>query len=177
LDNRIALSTLARWETTPQEPSMSRRDWAAFCNAVGVPFDQLPLDMAVTGTRRFLTNQSPPCRRQQQELPQKAVAQEEPLSVSLSREPSLVTLLDLRRRAGLSQNELAEELNKRFRTVGSDRTVLQKNISDWEAGRCRPKLAPVEFVQMAESLSCSLSVLQAAIGRKTDLPKSSSANP
>ena len=46
LGNRISISTLIRWENTPMEPTMSRRDWYDFCSAVGVPFDELPLDLA-----------------------------------------------------------------------------------------------------------------------------------
>ena len=46
LGNRISISTLIRWENTPMEPSMSRRDWYDFCNAVGVAFDELPLELA-----------------------------------------------------------------------------------------------------------------------------------
>lgn len=38
----VSTSTLRRWENGTVEPAMTREQWAEFCQAVGVPFDQLP---------------------------------------------------------------------------------------------------------------------------------------
>lgn len=47
LNNRISVRTLSRWENEGLEPSMTRQDWIDFCEAVGVPFEQLPRQLSV----------------------------------------------------------------------------------------------------------------------------------
>ena len=38
----VSTSTLRRWENGDVEPAMTREQWEAFCNLVGIPFDELP---------------------------------------------------------------------------------------------------------------------------------------
>lgn len=46
LGNRVSLATLARWETKPSEPSMTRQEWADFCEAIGIRFEDLPKNLS-----------------------------------------------------------------------------------------------------------------------------------
>jgi len=48
LGNRVALRTLQDWENLGKEPSMTRQDWLDFCEAVGVPWENLPKNLSVT---------------------------------------------------------------------------------------------------------------------------------
>ena len=46
LGNRIALRTLQDWENLGREPAMTRQDWLDFCEAVGVPWEDLPKSLS-----------------------------------------------------------------------------------------------------------------------------------
>jgi transcriptional regulator with XRE-family HTH domain len=46
MHNCVALSTWARWESGV-EPSMTKEEWVLFCEAISVPFDQLPPKLSV----------------------------------------------------------------------------------------------------------------------------------
>lgn len=56
LGNRVSLATLARWETKPSEPSMTRQEWADFCEAIGIPFEDLPKNLAAWVSNSTETN-------------------------------------------------------------------------------------------------------------------------
>ena len=46
LDNRVALKTLQRWETSGKEPAMTREDWLDLCEALNVRWEELPRTLA-----------------------------------------------------------------------------------------------------------------------------------
>jgi len=46
LGNRIALRTLQDWENLGREPAMTRQDWLDFCDAVNVPWENLPKSLS-----------------------------------------------------------------------------------------------------------------------------------
>jgi len=46
LDNRVALKTLQRWETSGKEPAMTREDWLDLCDALNVRWEELPRTLA-----------------------------------------------------------------------------------------------------------------------------------
>jgi DNA-binding transcriptional regulator YiaG len=46
LDNRVALKTLQRWETSGKEPAMTREDWLDLCDALNVRWEELPRNLA-----------------------------------------------------------------------------------------------------------------------------------
>lgn len=48
LGNRVALRTLQDWENLGKEPAMTRQDWLDFCEAVGVPWEDLPKNLSAT---------------------------------------------------------------------------------------------------------------------------------
>ena len=46
LNNRVALKTLQRWETSGKEPAMTREDWLDLCDALNVRWEELPRTLA-----------------------------------------------------------------------------------------------------------------------------------
>lgn len=44
----VSTSTVRNWERGKIEPSMTRRQWITFCEAVGISFEKLPVDLAVS---------------------------------------------------------------------------------------------------------------------------------
>ena len=70
-----------------------------------------------------------------------------------------LTLTTLRERLGLTQQELAEELTRRFALIESQKTIGREAVSNWETGKHQPRLTPGETLQMCDTLRCSLSEL------------------
>ena len=64
----------------------------------------------------------------------------------------VLNIMELRRRAGLSQRELASRLG-----LEADQT-----ISNWETGKREARLTPEQFEKMRESLGCTYEDLIAA---------------
>ena len=58
-------------------------------------------------------------------------------------------LVELRKKHGLSQEELGFELNN-----ASDFGVSRQSISDWENGRSEPKLENIKLLAKALNVSC-----------------------
>lgn len=46
LNNRVALRTLQRWETSGREPAMTREDWLDLCEALNVRWEELPRSLS-----------------------------------------------------------------------------------------------------------------------------------
>ncbi len=46
LNNEVSVSSIVRWENTPLEPIMTRKQWELFCGAIGVDFRDLPENLA-----------------------------------------------------------------------------------------------------------------------------------
>ena len=76
------------------------------------------------------------------------------------REP--VTFMTLRSRTGLTQEDLAAQLSREFKSLGSYRKVTKKSISDWETGRHKPRFTPEETLAVCTILRCSLDELAKA---------------
>ena len=66
-----------------------------------------------------------------------------------------VTLVNLRKRVGLRQQDLAN-------AVG----VRQATISDWERGATIPHLTPLETLSLTRALQCTLEELVEAFNQK-----------
>ncbi|MBW4420982.1 MAG: helix-turn-helix domain-containing protein [Myxacorys californica WJT36-NPBG1] len=45
---KISSATLRKWEHGAIEPSMTWKQWTVFCEVVGVPFEQLPINLSRT---------------------------------------------------------------------------------------------------------------------------------
>ena len=70
---------------------------------------------------------------------------------------SSFTLRYLRKRAGLTQGEMAILLSERFERIHSLRKGIHQNsISSWERGEHFPRLTPNEMLQLCDLLDCSL---------------------
>jgi transcriptional regulator with XRE-family HTH domain len=67
-----------------------------------------------------------------------------------------ITFMTLRSRTGFTQEDLAAELSKEFKALGSYRKVTKKSISDWETGRHKPRFTPEETLAVCTVLQCSL---------------------
>lgn len=67
-----------------------------------------------------------------------------------------LTLMKLRQRTGLTQQELADAIG-----------VTQKTISIWEKGSVEPKLTFEQTKQLMEILNCTLDELIIAIKQRT----------
>lgn len=74
----------------------------------------------------------------------------------------LVTFMTLRSRTGLTQEDLAAQLSREFKSLGSYRKVTKKSISDWETGRHKPRFTPEETLAVCTILGCSLDELAKA---------------
>lgn len=70
--------------------------------------------------------------------------------------------MTLRSRTGLTQEDLAAELSREFKSLGSYRKVTKKSISDWETGRHKPRFTPEETLTVCTVLRCSLAELAKA---------------
>ena len=73
-----------------------------------------------------------------------------------------ITFMTLRSRPGLTQEDLAAELTKEFKALGSYRKVTKKSISDWETGRHKPRFTPEETLAVCFIMQCSLNELAKA---------------
>lgn len=73
-----------------------------------------------------------------------------------------ITFMTLRSRTGLTQEDLAAQLSKEFKALGSYRKVTKKSISDWETGRHKPRFTPEETLAVCTILGCSLNELAKA---------------
>ncbi len=73
-----------------------------------------------------------------------------------------ITFMTLRSRTGLTQEDLAAELTKEFKALGSYRKVTKKSISDWETGRHKPRFTPEETLAVCFIMQCSLDELAKA---------------
>lgn len=76
--------------------------------------------------------------------------------------PDSATFMTLRSRTGLTQEDLAAELTKQFKILGSYRKVTKKSISDWETGRHKPRFTPEETLAVCFIMQCSLNELAKA---------------
>lgn len=74
----------------------------------------------------------------------------------------LVTFMTLRSRTGFTQEDLAAQLSREFKSLGSYRKVTKKSISDWETGRHKPRFTPEETLAVCTILGCSLDELAKA---------------
>jgi DNA-binding XRE family transcriptional regulator len=70
--------------------------------------------------------------------------------------------MTLRSRTGLTQEDLAAQLSREFKALGSYRKVTKKSISDWETGRHKPRFTPEETLAVCTTLQCSLAELAGA---------------
>jgi DNA-binding transcriptional regulator YiaG len=75
---------------------------------------------------------------------------------------SAITFMTLRSRTGLTQEDLAAELTKEFKALGSYRKVTKKSVSDWETGRHKPRFTPEETLAVCFVMQCSLHELAKA---------------
>ena len=67
------------------------------------------------------------------------------------------TLRYLRKRAGLTQGQMAILLSERFEKIGSLREGIHRNsISSWEKGKHFPRLTPKEMLELCDLLECTL---------------------
>jgi DNA-binding XRE family transcriptional regulator len=73
-----------------------------------------------------------------------------------------ITFMTLRSRTGLTQEDLAAQLSREFKALGSHRKVTKKSISDWETGRHKPRFTPEETLAVCATLHCSLDELAKA---------------
>jgi len=73
-----------------------------------------------------------------------------------------ITFMTLRSRTGLTQEDLAAQLSREFKALGSYRKVTKKSISDWETGRHKPRFTPEETLVVCATLQCSLDELAKA---------------
>lgn len=73
-----------------------------------------------------------------------------------------ITFMTLRSRTGLTQEDLAAQLSREFKALGSYRKVTKKSISDWETGRHKPRFTPEETLAVCTVLECSLNELARA---------------
>ncbi len=73
-----------------------------------------------------------------------------------------ITFMTLRSRTGLTQEDLAAQLSREFKALGSYRKVTKKSISDWETGRHKPRFTPEETLVVCATLQCSLAELAKA---------------
>lgn len=81
---------------------------------------------------------------------------------STNQEQERVTFMTLRLRTGLTQEDLAAQLSREFKALGSYRKVTKKSISDWETGRHKPRFTPEETLAVCDILGCSLHELAKA---------------
>ena len=79
-----------------------------------------------------------------------------------------ITLMQLRRRLDVSQEEFAALLADAFRRIGSDRKVTKKSVSDWETGRHKPRFTPEETLEVCQILQCTLNELAEATKKTAD---------
>jgi len=161
MGHRFSLSTWSRWENGPKEPIMTRREWQEFCEIVGVPIERLPLDLSEMGTKEILSIRL--CAPQQ--VSETFAGAGKPFNSSSStpdNRQETASLALMRQRIGISQEKFASQLAKRFRDAGSPRKLTKTTVSDWERGRSAPKLTPVEMLEMARYLQCSLEELALA---------------
>jgi DNA-binding transcriptional regulator YiaG len=77
-------------------------------------------------------------------------------------QPTIISFMTLRSRTGLTQEDLAAELSREFKSLGSYRKVTKKSISDWETGRHKPRFTPEETLAVCNILQCSLDELAGA---------------
>ncbi len=73
-----------------------------------------------------------------------------------------LTLMELRKRTGLSQEAFAEKVRDAFTKIGSSRSLTKKSVSDWETGRHKPTLTPEETFEVCRLLNCSIQELAEA---------------
>lgn len=82
--------------------------------------------------------------------------------VEQNQDQDQVTFMTLRSRTGLTQEDLAAQLSREFKALGSYRKVTKKSISDWETGRHKPRFTPEETLAVCTILGCSLNELARA---------------
>jgi DNA-binding XRE family transcriptional regulator len=82
--------------------------------------------------------------------------------VEQNQDRDLISFMTLRSRTGLTQEDLAAQLSREFKVLGSYRKVTKKSISDWETGRHKPRFTPEETLAVCTILGCSLNELAKA---------------
>lgn len=82
--------------------------------------------------------------------------------VEQNQDQDRITFMTLRSRTGLTQEDLAAQLSREFKALGSYRKVTKKSISDWETGRHKPRWTPEETLIVCSILGCSLNELARA---------------
>lgn len=82
--------------------------------------------------------------------------------VEQNQDQDQITFMTLRSRTGLTQEDLAAQLSREFKALGSYRKVTKKSISDWETGRHKPRFTPEETLAVCTVLECSLNELARA---------------